>query len=109
MSLIKQPKDYAIRLLLGKNAVPSGLSELNQYFRLYDPIAFHFEKQEDGSLVALSKNFRYGSIITRGATEKELNEKIKDAILTAFEVPSTYAKKVNLKRVGAEQEEYAIA
>lgn len=109
MSLLKQTKDYAIRLLLGKNAVPSGLFELNQYFRWYDPISFRQERQEDGSIVAVSDNFRYGSIITHASTKEELNEKIKDAILTAFEVPSSYAKEAKIQRVGTEQEKYAFA
>ena len=109
MSLLKQTKDYAIRLLLGNKVVPSGLFELNQYFRLHDPISFRPERQEDGSIVAISNNFQYGSIITRAATEEELNEKIKDAILTAFEIPSSYAKEAKIQRVGTEQEKYAFA
>ncbi|MCR4337680.1 MAG: hypothetical protein NUV91_07750 [Candidatus Omnitrophica bacterium] len=92
MSLIKQAKDQIIRLILGKDSVPSGLFELNQYFRNYGPINFSFEKQEDGQFVAVSKDFRYGSIISSAPTEAELDEKVKDAILTAFEVPSSYAK-----------------
>lgn len=109
MSLLKQTKDYAIRLLLGKNAVPSGLFELNQYFRWYGPISFRPEQQEDGSIVAISDNFRYGSIITHATTKEDLNEKIKDAILTAFDVPSSYAKEAKIQRVGTEQENYAFA
>jgi len=107
MSLYKQAKDHLIRAFLGKNAAPAGLVELNRYFRLYDPINFNYEKQEDGSLVAVSTNFRYGSIITSAARQDELDEKIKDAILTAFEVPSSYAKDAGIHRVA--EKGYAFA
>lgn len=107
MSLYKQAKDQFIRFMLGKNSVPSGLAELNHYFRFNGPINFRYEKQEDGSIVAVSDNFRYGSIITHVDRKEELDEKIKDAILTAFEVPSSYAKEAGLHRVG--DKEYAFA
>lgn len=109
MSLQKQAKDQLYRLVFGMSAPPPGLLELNHYFRFYGPIAFRSEKQEDGSVVALSKNFRYGSIITRADRLEELDEKVKDAILTAFEVPSSYAKEAGVHRVGAEEQEYAFA
>lgn len=107
MSLYKQTKDKIIRFMLGSQAVPSGLSELHRYFRVYGPINFRFEKQEDGSFVAISDNFRYGSIITRAGTIKDLDEKIKDAILTVFEVPSSYAKEADVRKM--ESREYAFA
>lgn len=107
MSLHKQAKDLLIKALLGKDFVPSGLAELNHYFRVYGPIDFRREKQEDGSIVMISENFRYGSIITHIKDESGLDQKVVDAILTAFEVPSSYAKKADLKRVG--KEEYAFA
>jgi len=107
MSIVKQTKDRVIKVLLGKDAVPSGLAELNRYFRVHGPIGFRREKQEDGSIVMVSKNFRYGSIITHVKNESELDVKVADAILTAFEVPSSYAKEADLKRVG--KEEYAFA
>ena len=90
MSLYKQAKDQFIRLMLGKDSVPIGLIELNRYFRMYEPIQFREEEQEDGSTVAISENFRYGSIVTSGKDQQELDENVKDAILTAFEVPSSY-------------------
>jgi hypothetical protein len=99
MSLYKQTKDALIRALLGKNAVPAGLSELNRYFRIYGPINFKYEKQQDGSFVAASSDFHYGSIITSAKSLNELDSKIKDAILTSFEVPSSYAKDAAIKRV----------
>ncbi len=107
MGLYKQVKDQFIRSMLGKNVVPSGLAELNRYFRTYGPINFRPEKQEDGSIVAISENFRYGSIVTSGKNKHELDENIKDAILTAFEVPSSYAKEAEVHRVT--EKEYAFA
>lgn len=107
MSMYKQLRDKAARLLLGGETVPSGLAELHHYFRVFGPINFRFEKQDDGSLVAVSDNFRYGSIITRAAKQEELDAKIADAILTAFEVPSSYAKDAAVHRVDRQQ--YAFA
>jgi len=107
MSLYKQAKDHFIRFLLGKNTVPSGLAELNNYFRIHGPIHFRHEKQEDGSVVVISENFRFGSIITAAKTQEELDDRVKDAILTAFEVPSSYAKDAGVHRVG--EKEYAFA
>lgn len=107
MSLYKQTKDQFIKLLLGKSSVPSGLSDLNHYFRTYEAISFRTEKQDDGSLVAISENFRYGTIITSASNPTELDEKIKDAILTAFDVPSSYAKEAGVERT--DEKEYAFA
>ena len=107
MSLYKQTRDQFIRLVLGKKAAPQGLVELNHYFRFYGPINFQFEKQQDGSFVAVSRDFKYGSIITSATRREELDERIKDAILTAFEVPSSYAKEASVHRVG--EKEYAFA
>lgn len=107
MSLQKQFKDHVFRLVFGKSALPPGLVELNHYFRFYGPIHFRPETQEDGSIVAVSENFRYGSIITQAQRPEELDEKVADAILTAFEVPSAYAKEAGVHKVGSE--EYAFA
>jgi hypothetical protein len=101
--MYKQLKDRAARLILGGDTVPSGLAELHHYFRTYEPIHFKYEKQDDGSLVAVSDNFRYGSIITRATRQEELDEKIADAILTTFEVPSSYAKDAAVHRVDRQQ------
>lgn len=108
MSLYKECKDRLIRALLGKNSVPSGLSELHHYFRVFGPINFREEKQEDGSIVAISTDFRYGSIITSARRQDELDVKVKDAILTAFEVPSSYAKEASVQRLD-EKKGYAFA
>jgi hypothetical protein len=107
MSLYKQAKNHLVKLVLGSGTAPRGLVELNHYFRFYGPIHFRHEKQGDGSIVAISENFRYGSIITRAEKPEELDEKVKDAILTAFEVPSSYAKEAGVHRVG--EKEYAFA
>ena len=107
MSIAKQVKDQVVRLLLQGSTVPSGLAELHHYFRLYDPIHFRHEKQGDGLIVAVSENFRYGSIITSAAREEELDAKITDAILTAFEVPSSYAKDAGVHRI--DERKYAFA
>jgi hypothetical protein len=107
MSLYKETKDQLMKVMFGTNSVPSGLSDLNHYFRMYGPIHFRHEKQEDGSLVAISDNFRYGTIITTANTLSELDEKVKDAILTAFSVPSSYAKEAGVHR--ADEKEYAFA
>lgn len=107
MTLLKQTKDRLVKLALGSNTAPQGLVELNHYFRTYGPINFRHEAQEDGSIVAISEDFRFGSIITHAETSNELDEKVKDAILTAFEVPSSYAKEAGVHRVG--EKEYAFA
>lgn len=107
MSLYKQTKDQLIKLMLGKASVPSGLLDLNHYFRMYGPINFRHEKQDDGSLVAISDNFRYGTIITHAENREQLDEKVKDAILTAFDVPSSYAKEAAVRRT--DEKEYAFA
>lgn len=107
MSIYKLTKDRLIRFVLGENAAPRGLVELNHYFRFNDPINFRYEKQEDGSIIAVSENFRYGSIITRADKPEDLDEKVKDAILTAFEVPSSYAKEAAVHRIG--ENAYAFA
>ncbi len=107
MSLYKQAKDHIAKFFLGSKLAPQGLVELNHYFRFHGPINFRHEKQEDGSIMAISENFRYGIIITHAEKQEELDEKVKDAILTAFEVPSSYAKEAGVHRVG--EKEYAFA
>lgn len=108
MSIIKQTKDYAQKIFLGEDFVPVGLFEISQYFRSNAPIEFD-RKNEGGEIVVISKNFRYGSIITTGKTEEELDKNIKDAILTSFDIPSCYARKVKLHKVGSETREYALS
>lgn len=108
MSIVKKTKDHFIKLIFGKAVVPRGLSELNNYFRIHGPINFKFQKGED-SIVAVSTDFVYGSIITSAKNCEEIDEKIKDAIMTSFEVPSSYAKEADIKKVCDKKEEYAFA
>lgn len=109
MSFTKIINDWAFKAYLEfHRAVPSGLVDLQRYFKNYGPIEFvqHFE---DGLIIATSKNFRYGSIVTFAATEEDLEEKIKDAILTSFGIPSSYSKEAAIRREGNEQIAYAAA
>lgn len=109
MAIIKKVKDKFIKILLGSKAIPRGLLELDQYFRLYGPIHFRLESGED-SIIAISDNFRHGSIITSGKNIDQLDKNIKDAILTSFEVPSSYAEEAKLKKINNKKElEYALA
>ena len=108
MTFLKRTKDYVIRLFLGDKIVPRGLFELGEYFRQNDPIEFEF-KNEDGAIVAVSKNFRHGSIVTSGKDQKELDKNIKDAILTSFEVPCSYKNEARIHKLGDKQKEYALA
>jgi hypothetical protein len=108
MNLLKVAKDKAMKTLLGKSVVPSGLVELNKYFRLYGPINFQ-NHQEDGVQVSVSTNFKYGSIITYGKDASELDRNIKDAILTSFKIPSVYLKEAGIIRVGESKDSYALA
>lgn len=108
MPLLKRVKDQLIKRLLGEASVPRGLFEIQHYFRTHDPINFKFEKTDEG-LVAVSTNFQYGSIVTSGKNYDELDRNIKDAILTSFEVPSSYAGEAKINKVGAKQEGYVLA
>lgn len=108
MSILKKIKDHLIRIALGSKTVPKGLFELDQYFRIHGPIHFNYEKK-DGVIVAISTDFRYGSVVTSGKNEEELDKNIKDAILTSFEVPSSYAYEAKIQKVSEKQKEYALA
>ncbi len=108
MTLLKKAKDNIIKFTLGKSVVPRGLYDINQYFRHHNSIKFDYKK-EGNSIVGISNNFRYGSIITSGRNQRELDKNIKDAILTSFDIPSSYAKEVGLHKVGDKQKTYALA
>ncbi len=108
MPILKKTKDAFFKFILGETIVPRGLSELNHYFRVYGPINFK-NKKEGNVIVATSTNFRYGSIITFGKNPEELDKKVKDAILTSFEVPSSYAKEADIRRTEEKKEEYAFS
>ncbi|MBD3359828.1 MAG: hypothetical protein GF365_03950 [Candidatus Buchananbacteria bacterium] len=108
MAFTKKMKDILLKKLWGKEYVPSGLYELEHYFRVYEPIHFKHDKQGN-EIIAVSTNFKYGSIITSAENEKDLDVKIKDAILTSFELPSSYAEEAGLHKVNENQEAYALA
>lgn len=108
MTFTKKAKDKLIKVLLGKASVPRGLFELNQYFRHYNDISFRYEQGEEGNIIAISENFKYGSIITSGKDSEELDKNIKDAILTSFEIPSSFAHEAGLHRVGHEHERCSL-
>ncbi len=59
--------------------------------------------------VSVSTNFKYGSIIAHGKNDKELDNNIKDAILTSFEVPSSYKKEAAIMREGERRDSYVLA
>lgn len=106
MLLLKKAKDQIIKAFWGKTVVPRGLLELRDYCLNYGPITFKFEKN-DGKIVAISTDYKYGSIITSGKDEKDLDKNIKDAILTSFEVPSSFSKEAKIHRT--EEQAYALA
>lgn len=108
MNPFKVLNDYLIKLLFGKQTVPQGLFDISEYFRLYEPIIFEYEKDQ-GIIIAKSTNFRWGTIITSAKNKLELDKNIKDAIFTAFEVPSSYSKEANICKLGSEKEKYALA
>ena len=108
MSVAKIAFDRLLRAIRGRGYVPMGLFELSQYFRQIGPIKFKFYKEGD-RYIAVSENYRYGSIISSGSTPEELDRNIKDAILTSFSVPSSYAKEAKVQREGERSEEYALA
>jgi hypothetical protein len=108
MQLKKVVKDNFNKLLSGGDFPPE-LFEMQRYFDTYGPIEFDYLKQEDGSTVAVSKNFNRGSIVTDGRNPQELDANIKDAILTVFSVPSAYIKETKLHRVDKEAMKYAAA
>ena len=108
MSIGKQVKDYIIKLCWDGKTVPVGLFELSKYFRNNGAIEFEHKKEGD-TIVAISKNFRHGSIVTSAKDEESLDKNIKDAILTSFDVPSSYAKEAGIYRVGENKRAYAIA
>lgn len=107
MSIIKQAKDLAAKMTSGRS-VPTGLIEMHRYFKNNGPIKFN-QHRKNGLIVAISSNFIYGSIVTSGKDTSELDKNIKDAILTSFEIPSTYAKEAGLYQTGEKEREYAIA
>ena len=108
--VLKVLKDYIIKGAWDNEDLrPKGLFELSEYMRHFGPITFKYVNNEDGTITAVSTNFRQGSIITSAENLQELDRNIKDAILTSFEVPSSYAKEASIIKVGSQQREYALA
>jgi hypothetical protein len=89
--------------------VPTELLELNKYFRNNGPINFAFEKAADGLIIARSTNFRFGGIVVQGKNEEEVDKNIKDAILTAFSIPSSFAKEAGIVNSAELKNQYALA
>ncbi len=108
--LIKVIKDYIVKTAWDSEDLrPKGLFELSEYMRHFGPIHFEYHKNEDGSITAVSQNFHQGSIVTSGKNQQYLEANIKDAILTSFEIPSSYVKEARIVKVGTQQQEYALA
>lgn len=108
MNIIKITKDWLIKQLNhSPEFVPMGLVELQRYFRSNGPIEFKIEQQGD-FYIATSQNFQYGSIIASAKNAENLDNKIKDAILTSFKIPSAYKNEAGIARQG-EKREYAAA
>ncbi len=106
--LIKDKSQKAFYSFL--HVAPEGLLEWKDYSKVFGGIRFDI-RPEDGAWVAVSNNFRLGSIVTSGKSEKELDENIKDAILSAFEIPSVYLKEAGIAKEGerATQEAQYVA
>lgn len=108
MSLSKIFIDSLTKLVRGPECVPRGVADFQRYFRYYKKIEFRVTS-EDGVFIAESVDFKYGAIVTSGATKQELDNNIEDAILTAFEIPSVYAHEVPLTKMQGGRLEYAAA
>jgi len=108
MKITKAVRDNLIKIIFGQYSVPKGLFESRKYFREHGPIVFKYEKTKDG-IVARSTNFRWGAIVTFGKNPRDLDKKIKDAILTSFEIPSSFAKEAKIQKIGSGEKEYALA
>ena len=109
MKIAKVIKDYIIKKLRFGYSVPRELFELSDYFRHFGAINFEHKKGDNGRLIAVSSNFRYGSVVASGKNPEDLEKNIKDAILTAFDVPSVYNKEADVKKVSRASKEYAFA
>lgn len=87
--------------------MPAEINDFTRYFANYGPINFNIEEKKDGTFVAVSTDFKYGSIITSAKNMKKLDEEIKDAILTAFEIPSAFANEAKVIQEGSRELRYA--
>ena len=113
MPFIKKTQDVVskslARVFLGERYVPRSLYELSNYFRIYGAINFQHHQGDNGRIVAVSTDYKYGSIITSAKNLEELDQRIKDAILTSFEVPSAYSKEAKIQKVRDRRQAYALA
>ncbi|MDO8686870.1 MAG: hypothetical protein Q7K11_01520 [Candidatus Berkelbacteria bacterium] len=105
---LKYIKDTLIKYLSGSRFLPEEVLTASEYFRHFNAINFDIKK-DDGLFIATSTNFQWGTIATSGHSVRELDRNIKDAILTAFSVPSTYADKLKIHNVDERQKKYALA
>ena len=103
MNTIKILKDKFVKTV-APDYTP--VRELHTYLKDHGGIHFEKHQLEDGSWISRSTNFIYGSILTTGRDLGDLDVNTKDAILTAFEIPSSYAMEANIHQEG---EEYALA
>lgn len=112
MDPLKVTKDYIgkamLKIFFGDNIVPRELLDLSDYFRLYGGIHFDF-KHEGNVTIAVSSNFRHGSIVASGRNKEELDRNIKDAILTSFDLPSAYQSEAKIRSRAEKTGEYALA
>jgi hypothetical protein len=91
MEVLKVVKDHIDKWVFHRGQMPLEVKEWKKYVAVNGAVTFKFDEQEDGSWVASSTNFKYGSIITSADSKEDLDSEIKDAILTAFSIPSAYA------------------
>lgn len=103
----KEIKDSIIKIAFGGDYISQEVKDAQEYFRDFD-ISFdhHFE---DGVIIAVSNNFRHGSIVASGKNYEELDDNVKDAIYTAFSIPSAYSDQVKLFKKGDKKISYATA
>lgn len=106
--MLKSIKDTLIKYFSGSHLLPEEILAASEYFRHFGPIKFEYKK-ENNLIIATSTNFQWGTIVTSGHNLRELDRNIKDAILTAFSVPSTYADKLQIHNVDERQKKYALA
>ncbi|MCK4636136.1 MAG: hypothetical protein KAT32_04705 [Candidatus Moranbacteria bacterium] len=102
---LKEIKDLIIKFTFGKDYISEEVKDAQEYFRDFN-ISFDHHV-EDNVIVAVSNNFRYGSIIASGKDYEELDHNIKDAIYTAFSIPSAYSDQIELFKKGDKKMLYA--
>lgn len=106
--MIKHLKDTLIKYFSGSDLLPLEVFEASEYFRHFGSINFEFKKEGE-LIIATSTNFKWGTIVTSGGNNRELDRNIRDAILTSFSVPSAYIDKLQIRKVDERQPKYALA